>query len=81
MLDQIAKHAQIDLFLTCKGDLHVDEHHTIEDSAIVLGKLFQKHWEKKPEFNDMVLPCQWMKLRPRFYWILGQTMDCLGCDI
>ncbi|MFZ1456798.1 MAG: bifunctional histidinol-phosphatase/imidazoleglycerol-phosphate dehydratase HisB [Saprospiraceae bacterium] len=47
MLDQIAKHAQIDLFLTCKGDLHVDEHHTIEDSAIVLGKLFSEALGKK----------------------------------
>lgn len=37
MLDQIARHGLIDLELTCKGDLEVDEHHTIEDCAIVLG--------------------------------------------
>jgi imidazoleglycerol-phosphate dehydratase/histidinol-phosphatase len=47
MLEQIAKHAQIDLFLNCKGDLHIDEHHTIEDSAIVLGKLFAEALGKK----------------------------------
>ena len=37
MLDQIARHGLIDLELNCKGDLDVDEHHTIEDCAIVLG--------------------------------------------
>lgn len=47
MLEQIAKHAQIDLFLTCKGDLHIDEHHTIEDTAIVLGQLFAEALGKK----------------------------------
>lgn len=38
MLEQIARHGNVDLHLTCKGDLHVDEHHTIEDCAIVLGE-------------------------------------------
>lgn len=38
MLEQIPRHAGIDLFLTCHGDLRVDEHHTIEDCAIVLGE-------------------------------------------
>ncbi len=37
MLEQIAKHGLIDLTLRCKGDLEVDEHHTIEDVAIALG--------------------------------------------
>ncbi len=37
MLDQLARHGLIDLELTCKGDLEVDEHHTIEDCAIALG--------------------------------------------
>lgn len=39
MLDQIAKHGFVDLNLTCKGDLEVDEHHTIEDVAIALGEV------------------------------------------
>jgi len=47
MLEQIAKHGQIDLFLQSKGDLHIDEHHTIEDTAIVLGKLFNQALGKK----------------------------------
>ena len=40
MLDQIARHGQIDLNIKVKGDLEVDEHHTIEDTAIALGEVF-----------------------------------------
>ena len=42
MLEQIAKHGQVDLDIVCKGDLNVDEHHTIEDTAIVLGQCIEK---------------------------------------
>ncbi len=38
MLEQIARHGNIDLYITCLGDLHVDEHHTIEDTALALGE-------------------------------------------
>lgn len=40
MLDQLARHGGMDLSLQVKGDLEVDEHHTIEDTAIVLGEAF-----------------------------------------
>lgn len=40
MLDQIAKHANVDLAVTVQGDLHIDEHHTIEDTGIALGEAF-----------------------------------------
>ena len=40
MLDQIARHGQMDLNIQVKGDLEVDEHHTIEDTAIALGEVF-----------------------------------------
>jgi imidazoleglycerol-phosphate dehydratase/histidinol-phosphatase len=40
MLDQIGRHAGIDLKIQVDGDLHVDEHHTIEDTAITLGEAF-----------------------------------------
>ncbi|WBX70228.1 bifunctional histidinol-phosphatase/imidazoleglycerol-phosphate dehydratase HisB [Tenacibaculum retecalamus] len=42
MLDQIARHGQMDLDIQIKGDLEVDEHHTIEDTAIALGEVFNK---------------------------------------
>ena len=42
MLEQIARHGKIDLNIKCKGDLHIDEHHTIEDTAIALGEAFAK---------------------------------------
>ena len=37
MLDALARHARLDLTLRCTGDLEVDDHHTVEDCAIVLG--------------------------------------------
>ena len=40
MLDQLAKHGGLDLILHCDGDLHIDEHHTIEDVGIALGEAF-----------------------------------------
>ncbi|MDC0571739.1 bifunctional histidinol-phosphatase/imidazoleglycerol-phosphate dehydratase HisB [Flavobacteriaceae bacterium] len=42
MLDQIARHGQMDLDIKVNGDLEVDEHHTIEDTAIALGELFNQ---------------------------------------
>jgi len=42
MLDQIARHGQMDLSIKVKGDLDVDEHHTIEDTMIALGEVFAK---------------------------------------
>ena len=42
MLDQIARHGLIDLKLVAKGDLHIDEHHTIEDTGIALGEAFAR---------------------------------------
>ena len=40
MLESFARHALMDISLQCKGDLHVDSHHTVEDCGIVLGMLF-----------------------------------------
>lgn len=42
MLEQVARHGGFALDIDCRGDLHVDEHHTIEDSALALGSAFRQ---------------------------------------
>jgi imidazoleglycerol-phosphate dehydratase / histidinol-phosphatase len=58
MLEQIAKHGNIDLTIECTGDLHIDEHHTIEDVGIALGEALSKALENKKgiERYAFVLP-------------------------
>lgn len=51
MLDQIAKHGNIDLNINVKGDLYVDEHHTIEDVGIALGEVFAQALGSKKGIN------------------------------
>ena len=47
MLEQVSKHSLIDLKIKATGDLHIDLHHTTEDTALRLVKLLKKHLEKK----------------------------------
>jgi imidazoleglycerol-phosphate dehydratase/histidinol-phosphatase len=47
MLDQLGRHSGADLKITVNGDLHIDEHHTIEDTAIALGEAFSKALDNK----------------------------------
>jgi len=42
MLDQIARHGLIDMTIKARGDLHIDDHHTVEDVGITLGQAFAK---------------------------------------
>jgi imidazoleglycerol-phosphate dehydratase len=42
MLDQLARHGLFDLTLRCDGDLHIDDHHTVEDCGIVIGQALAK---------------------------------------
>jgi imidazoleglycerol-phosphate dehydratase len=42
MLDQLSRHALVDMTVRCKGDLHIDDHHTVEDVGITLGQALNK---------------------------------------
>ncbi|MGP3695808.1 imidazoleglycerol-phosphate dehydratase HisB [Rhodobacter sp. NSM] len=42
MMDQLARHSLIDITLRCEGDLHIDDHHTVEDCGIALGQALTK---------------------------------------
>lgn len=47
MLEQIARHGLIDLDITCQGDLHIDDHHSVEDIGITLGQALRQAWGDK----------------------------------
>jgi len=42
MMDQIARHGMMDLDVTCKGDTHIDDHHSVEDIGITIGQAMAK---------------------------------------
>ncbi len=83
MLDQLAKHSGVDLNLKVQGDLEIDEHHTIEDSAIALGKAFKQALGDKRgiERYGFVLPMDEALVQcaidfsDRAYFIYGGKFD------
>ena len=59
MLAQLGKHGLFDLTVKTKGDLHVDAHHTVEDTALALGEAFREALGDKAgirRFGDAVVP-------------------------
>ncbi len=88
MLWQLPHHAGLSLKLECKGDLHVDEHHTIEDVAIVLGEAIYQALGSKRGIDryGFVLPmdeCRAMVLidfggRADFVWDVPFTREMVG---
>jgi imidazoleglycerol-phosphate dehydratase len=59
MLDQLARHSLIDLEIAAKGDLHIDDHHTVEDTGIALGQAIAKALGDKRgivRYADALLP-------------------------
>ncbi len=51
MLEQIARHAMVDLEISCKGDLYVDDHHSVEDCGIALGQALREALGDKAGIN------------------------------
>jgi imidazoleglycerol-phosphate dehydratase len=51
MLDQLSRHSLIDITLTAKGDLHIDDHHTVEDCGIALGQAIARALGDKRGIN------------------------------
>ena len=59
MLEQLASHARWDLSINVKGDLHIDDHHSVEDIAICLGDALQQSWrslDSMQRYGQRLLP-------------------------
>lgn len=59
MLEQLAKHSLIDIAISAKGDLHIDQHHTVEDTGIALGQAIRQALGDMAgitRFADVLLP-------------------------
>jgi len=69
MLDQIAKHGQLDLDIKVEGDLHIDEHHTIEDTGLALGTAFLEALGNKAGIE-----------RYGFYLTMDEALAQVGID-
>ena len=89
MLEQLARHSLIDITLKAKGDLHIDFHHTTEDSGIVLGQaVAQALGERKgiTRYADALIPMDEtltrvaldVSGRPYLIWKVAFTRDKLG---
>lgn len=89
MLEQVARHALIDITLKADGDLHVDQHHTTEDSGIALGQAVAKALGERKgimRFASVYLPMDEVLTRvaidisgrPYLVWKVGFTRPKVG---
>jgi imidazoleglycerol phosphate dehydratase HisB len=89
MLTALAKHARWDMTLSVNGDLDVDDHHTVEDVAIVLGQALNQSWRAKNNINRygqrlmpmdeaLILCAVDISGRPYYIGELNFTRDSLG---
>jgi len=69
MLESFAKHALIDLDITCRGDTHIDDHHSVEDIAIVLGSLL----------GDAIYPVSKIERFGNANIVMDES--CVSCDL
>ena len=89
MLEQVARHGLIDLTISAKGDLHIDQHHTTEDVGIVLGQALKQALGERAgitRYADVHLPMDEaltrcaidVSGRPYLVWKVGFTRGKLG---
>ena len=89
MLDQLARHSLIDMHVRATGDLHIDDHHTVEDTGIAIGQaLRQALGEKRgihrygqcalPMDDALVTAALDLSGRPWLGWNLPMTADKIG---
>ena len=89
MLDQLARHAMFDLTVRAKGDLHIDDHHTVEDTGIALGQaLVQAVGDKKGiqrygscllPMDDALVRCALdLSARPYLVWGIDLPTERIG---
>ncbi len=89
MLDQLARHSLIDIALTATGDLHIDDHHTVEDSGIVLGQALaqalgdkrgiRRYGHFRLAMDDAQVACALdLSARPYLVWNLSVPTQKIG---
>lgn len=89
MLDQLARHSLIDITLRAKGDLHIDDHHTVEDCGIAIGQALAKALGDKRGIrrygsfdlvmDDTLVRCALdLSARPFLVWNLPFPTDKIG---
>jgi imidazoleglycerol-phosphate dehydratase len=89
MLDQLAKHSLIDITVAAKGDLHIDDHHTVEDVGIALGqaltralgdkKGIRRYGHFRLAMDDTQVACALdLSARPFLVWNLPFTAQKIG---
>lgn len=89
MLEQLGKHALLDLEVRAKGDLHIDHHHTVEDTGITVGQALSRALGERKgiqRYGDAMLPMDEtltrvaldLSNRPFLVWDVTFTRDKLG---
>jgi imidazoleglycerol-phosphate dehydratase len=89
MIEQLSRHSLIDIKLTAKGDLHIDQHHTTEDSGIAIGEAFAKALGERKgivRYGHAYIPMDEtlsrvaldLSGRPYFIWKVDFTKPKLG---
>lgn len=89
MIDQLARHSLIDMSVNAKGDLHIDDHHTVEDTGIALGQALTTALSDKrgirrygscllPMDDTLVRAALDLSGRPYFVWNVEMTAPKIG---